>query len=629
MARRNVVVKRLSAVETLGSATVICVDKTGTITEGQMTAKRIWVGGLTYDVTGEGYEPTGVITIDGRDWNALDRPDLRPLLLACALNNNASLTPPIGPNARWKAIGDPTEAALLVLASKSGMQQKDLTVSHPRIGLIPFDTTRKMMTSVNRAEGTGTMVSVKGAGTEVLSRCTRVIWEDAIIPLTDEIRRKILDRMDSFAFEAFRVLAFAQRDLSGPPSDLSSVSIEADLTFVGMVALHDPPRAEVSKAVQMARGAGIRVMMLTGDHELTARAIAQRVGIVTDSGVVMTGRQLEGLSDERLSESLDAPELVFARITAGQKHRIVRLLRSKGEVVAVTGDGVNDVPALLEADIGVAMGASGTDVAREAGDMVLLDDNFASIVGSIEEGRAAFDNLKKFLVYVFTHNWAELVAFIAFVLLQTPLPLAVVQVLAIDLFLEIPSSLSLTLDPPDKGTMDRPPRSRTARIFDASALSRTLYMGAIIGVFALFWCFNIWSQHGWHIGLDSLADSTAYLQGTTVMMVGIMAGQLATLIIVRSDVRSNFTLFGTRNKWILRALLIEMAMLLALIYLPFLQTIFRTAAIPPIYWVLLYSIVPVLLAIEVLRRAITRWAYGKARAGPSDRPKHALDPMKR
>jgi magnesium-transporting ATPase (P-type) len=305
--------------------------------------------------------------------------------------------------------------------------------------------------------------------------------------------------MDSFAREAYRTLAFACRNLLEEPQKYESSAIESEMVFIGLVAILDPPRQEAKKAVRKARNAGIKIVMMTGDHELTAEAIAKKVGIISSAGYrVITGYQLAGMSDDEFKKSFSSGEVVFARIAPEQKLRIVHALREMGETVAVTGDGVNDAPALLEADIGIAMGLSGTDVARESADMVLLDDNFASIVNGVEVGRSVFDNLKKFLVYVFSHNWAELAAFLAFILLNTPLPIAVIQVLAIDLLMEIPPSLSLTLQPPEPGIMDRPPRSCKSRLFNLVAFSRSAFIGLIIGAWALYWCFHVWMAGGWN-----------------------------------------------------------------------------------------------------------------------------------
>ena len=297
---------------------------------------------------------------------------------------------------------------------------------------------------------------------------------------------------------------------------------------------------------------------------------------------------------------------MFARITPEQKLRIVRILRSKGETVAVTGDGANDAPALLEADIGIAMGITGTDVARESADMILMDDNFASIVNGIEEGRSVFDNLQKFNVYVFTHNWAELATFIAFVLLQTPLPLAVLGVLLIDLILDIPPSLALTLEPPEPGIMERAPRKKENRLFNIKSLARSGYIGLFIGAFTLLWCFYTWSQSGWRIGQPTITNHTIYLTGTTIVIVGIMAGQLGMLIATRTNIKSTFSVSLRQNRWLLVAILVELLILIAVIYIPLFNPIFNTTALSAFDWLVLYSVVPIVILFEEIRKLLLR-----------------------
>ncbi|MCU0861462.1 MAG: cation-transporting P-type ATPase, partial [Methanomassiliicoccales archaeon] len=611
MSRRNVIVKRLSSVETLGSVTVVCTDKTGTITEGQMTVRRIWMGGSELEVTGEGYEPEGAVLLGGSKVTIEDREDLRRLCEVSCLANTSTVIPPLDRRkSRWSAIGDPTEAALLVLATKAGAQGCDALATHPRLGMIPFESNRKMMSSVHRDQNGSVTAYVKGAGMEILSRSTSAYWDGTVRPLSEAMREAILHQINDFARQAYRVLALAVRKLPAVPAQLTSEEVEAQLTFVGLVAILDPPRPETPEAVRQARAAGVRVLMLTGDHELTAEAIARNVGIISsEDSAVLTGRDLARLSDQELNRALDRQELVFARISPEQKLRVVRTLRAKGETVAVTGDGVNDAPALLEADIGVAMGLSGTDVARESADMVLLDDNFASIVNGIETGRSVFENLRKFIVYVYTHNFAELLTFIIFVLLGTPLPLAVVQILAIDLILEIPTSLALTLDPPEPGIMQRPPRNKEVRLFSLGALSRSAYIGLIIGAAALFWCFQAWGEAGWALGMSAVPDQTAYLQGTTFTMAAIMAGQLGTLIAVRTSCVSVLARKGSHNRWLPFAVAASFLSLLVIIYAPPVADLFSAHPIPWQGLLLLYVIVPVVVLVEEARKLVLRSYY--------------------
>ncbi|MDD1769533.1 MAG: cation-transporting P-type ATPase [Methanomassiliicoccales archaeon] len=608
MSKRNVVVKRLSSVETLGSATVICTDKTGTITEGQMTVRKAWVGGRTLEATGEGYEPEGAVLIGGKRVQATDADDLAQLFRVSCLDNTATVVPPLDRRkSRWTAVGDSTEAALLAFAEKAGMHSKDQLARSPRIGMIPFESTRKMMTSVHREPDGRIVAYVKGAGAEILKRSSKLYWNGEVVPMTTERARAVFDQADAFAREAYRVLALAIRPLDAEPEKYESEVLEKDLTLVGIVAILDPPRAESGAAVAQARSAGVRVVMLTGDHELTAEAIAKSVGIITSSkGAVITGAALAKMSDQELAQALDREELVFARIAPDQKLRVVRSLREKGEVVAVTGDGVNDAPALLESDIGIAMGLSGTDVARESSDMVLLDDNFASIVKGIEQGRAVFDNLKKFIVYVFIHNWAELVAFIAFVVLGVPLPLAVVQVLAIDLMMDIPPSLALTLEPPEPDVMERPPRSKKSRLLGMNAIARSAYLGTVVGVFALFWCFSMWQSGGWTFGQTVVPSATVYAQGTTITVAAIMAGQLGAVFAMRTNVKSSLSVSLAKNKWLLVAVAISFMLLLLLVYVPAIGSMFMIAPVPLTAILVLYAIAPVVFVLEEMRKLILR-----------------------
>jgi magnesium-transporting ATPase (P-type) len=608
MSKRNVVVKRLSSAETLGSVTVICTDKTGTITEGQMTVRKVWTSGDVLDVSGEGYEPEGAVYLKEEELKASGRKDLETLCETAALDNKATLVPPLDRRKyRWTAVGDTTDAALLVLAAKAGLDPKKTLEERPRVGMIPFESTRKMMTSIHQDKHGTVQAYVKGAGSEIVARSKNILWKDKVIPLTGEISMRILTQMDDFAREAYRVIALAVRDLPGKSDKYDSESVETELTFIGLVAILDPPRRDVEQAVLKARKAGIKIVMLTGDHVLTAEAIARSVGIITSSdSFVMSCEKLHERSDAELSDMLNVPELVFARVTPEQKLRIVHLFKEKGETVAVTGDGVNDAPALLEADIGIAMGITGTDVARESADMVLLDDNFASIVSGVEVGRSVFDNLKKFIAYVFSHNWAELMTFIVFVLLQTPLPLAVVGVLTIDLLLEILPSISLTMEPPELGIMDRPPRSRTSRLFDIKTLARSFYIGSLTGIVAILWCFSVWHGAGWTLGMASMTDREAYLKGTTVVLVGIMAGQLGNFFATRTNIRSSFTISIRANKWLLPSLAAELAILLAIIYVPFIQPIFGSRPLQPIEWIYLFSFAPVILLLEEVRKYFVR-----------------------
>jgi Ca2+-transporting ATPase len=595
MAKRNVVVKRLSSVETAGSMTVLCVDKTGTITCGEMMVKKNWVSGKIFEVTGDGYSPDGYISFDDKKIDREENAAVLKLLEAAAFCNNAKLNPPSDRISRWTVLGDPTDGAFLVFAGKGDFNVSKALVENQRISLIPFNSQRRMMTSIHKSPRDKKITAfTKGAGSEVLKRCTHIFYNNDSVPLTDELRTVVTKQIEEFASDGFRVLAMATRLLPNEPTDLSQ-GIEEDMTFLGLAALLDPPRPKVEAAVREAKSAGIRVIMLTGDHELTAYSIARKVGMITSPNqTVITGIELQQMKDKDLTNILLRGQSVFARITPEQKLKIVSILKSAGEVVAVTGDGVNDSPALIEANVGIAMGAGGTDVARESADMVLLDNDFTSIVEAVKLGRSTFDNLRKFVYYVFTHNWAELLTFLVFVLLQTPLPLLVVQVLAIDLGMDVFPSLSLIMEPPEPDVMTKPPRKKGTRLINVSTLLRSCCVGMIVSAGALLWAFNIWQNGG------------SYARLTTIVMAGIMLGQVGNLFSARTSPRSAFKLSPRRNPWLLRGILALFAIMAAIVYLPFLQPLFGTAPLLPIDWVFLIPLVPAALLVEELRKMLAR-----------------------
>jgi len=606
MARRNVVVKRLSSVETMGSMTVMCVDKTGTITSGEMMVKKLWAGGRVFEVAGDGYSPAGSITLGDRKVDQSTDPHILKLLEVAVFCNNAKLNAPSDRIKRWSVLGDPTDGAFLVLAGKGDFNVSKATAENKRIRLFPLDSRRRMMTSVHRSQNGRVVAYTKGAGPEILAKCTTIFLHSRYVPVSEEQRTALSKQIDDFASEGYRVLGLASKQLPQGPAD-SSLGVESDMTFLGLAALFDPPRPRVEKAVRQAKMAGVKVIMLTGDHELTAYSIARQVGIITsENQTVVTGSELGDMSDRELGDLLESGGAVFARATPEQKLRIVQVLKSRGETVAVTGDGVNDSPVLIEADVGVAMGAGGTDVARESADMVLLDNDFTSIVESIKLGRATFDNLRKFVYYVFTHNWGELLAFVVFVLLGTPLPLLVVQVLAIDLGMDVVPSLSLILEPPEPDVMARPPRRGDTRLVDALTLFRSLCVGLVVSAGAVLWAFNVWAGGGWALGQTSVPDPVSYARGTTVVMVGIMMGQLGNLFAARTSSESAFRSNPFRNKWIFAGILTEFGIVLAVVYSPVLQPLFGTASLLPEDWLFLSALAPAALLVGELRKLLTR-----------------------
>ena len=381
---------------------------------------------------------------------------------------------------------------------------------------------------------------------------------------------------------------------------------ESDLTFAGLVGMRDPPRPEVREALRQAGRAGVRTIIITGDHASTALEVAREVGMVDGGVTIITGEQLDELDDARLSETLGQPRLIFARTSPAQKQRIVSTLKAKNEVVAVTGDGANDAPSLKEADIGVAMGVSGTDVAREAADIILLDDSYASIIRSIKLGRGIYDNIRKFVVYVFTHNWAELVPYLVYGLLAIPLPLLAVQILAIDLIIDVPPSLALSREPPERGVMDRPPRSRTQRLFDMDFLTRSVAIGAVIAMVALAGCMLTWSNGGWQFGMQLPADGLVYRKGTTMAFAAIVVAQMANLLGSRTLDTSILQMEWTSNRWIWAGLMWMIGSLLLMVYYPPLQSVFGTASLSLPDWAFLAAGAMVVLVVNEMMKFFLR-----------------------
>jgi Ca2+-transporting ATPase len=477
MVRRNALVRRLPAVETLGCAQVICTDKTGTLTVGEMTARKLVTLERVFSVTGEGYSTEGAVFADGAELSTREDPALLDLLRAAAACNDAELTQREG---RPAIVGDPTEGALLVVAAKGGITRAAIESEMPRLAAIPFDSDRKRMTIVRRRDERA-WAFVKGAPEIVVQRCSRVRTRRGVEPLTEADRARVEAACALMANDALRVLALAERGLdrfaaSAPTTDADD--IERDLTFLGLVGLQDPPRAEAREAVARCRRAGIRVVMITGDHPDTARAIARELGIHGPGDEVLVGLDLARMDDRDLAGHVERVA-AYARVTAEDKLRIVRAWKGQGAVVAMTGDGVNDAPALKEASIGIAMGITGTEVTKQAADMVITDDNFASIVAAVEEGRGIYDNIAKTLGYLLAGNAGELAVMLIAVLVGWPLPLLPIQLLWINLVTDGLPALALATDPIDPGVLSRPPRRPSAELIDRSFVKRLAITGLL------------------------------------------------------------------------------------------------------------------------------------------------------
>ena len=595
MARHQALVKKLVAVEALGSTTVVCTDKTGTLTQAEMTVVRIWAWDDEHAVTGVGYEPAGQVS---------DPEPVRELLRSAALCSDARLLPPVD-GARWRVLGDTTEGALLVAAAKAGLDMEAEEAAAPRTGEHPFDSVRRLMSTVHEENG-AQRIRVKGAPLEVLNRCTRLHDGAAPVELTGARRAKAAAEADRMAAEGLRVLAVAERESSGPPGDRDQD--ERDLILLGLAGMMDPPREEVRTAVEACRRAGIRIVMVTGDHPLTAEAVARRVGIVrVDHPTVVTGAGLDALDDIALDRLIaDAGELLLCRVSPEHKMRVVTAFQRRSEVVAVTGDGANDAPALKHADIGVAMGASGTDVAREAAEMVLLDDSFKSIAVAVRLGRAVYQNIRKFLVYLFSHNIGELAPILAATFTGFPLvPITAVQVLAIDLGSDVLPALALGAEPPESDVMDRPPRPRRERLFSPAVVRRILFLGGIqaMGVCAVFF---------WHVGssgipfADFTAEDPVYREAITLVQAGIVISQFFNALAVRTERESVFRAGLLSNPRLIAAGLFGIALMAVISYVPLLQSVFHTAPLTIGDWALLTAVGALPLAADELRKARLR-----------------------
>jgi potassium/sodium efflux P-type ATPase len=624
MARRKALVRRLSAVETLSATNVICTDKTGTLTKNEMTVRRLWIPSKhqshsTIDVTGEGYNPTGEVRVSSE----VQAPWQVHLLLAgAALCSNARLIHLRQPS-RWQEIGDPTEAALLVAAIKAGLQPEELQRQSPRLREVPFDSRRRMMTVILDWHLSEIWPNefpylsfTKGAPLEVLRHCHWILRDGHLQELTQTDRDEVARANDDLARQGFRVLGVAARKGAQELLEQSSQQLEQDLIFIGLTAMFDPPRPEVAGAIALCHQAGIAVTMVTGDYSLTAEAIARQIGLVRNQARVFTGEDLGHLSDAQLRQILHRSwDLVFARMAPEQKLRLVQAYKDLGQIVAVTGDGVNDAPALKAGNIGIAMGMSGTDVAREAADIVLLDDNFATIVSAIEQGRAVYQNIRKFITYILTSNVPELVPFLAMVFLKIPPALVIMQILAIDLGTDMVPALALGAEKPEVGTMQQPPRNKSKPLLDRSLLFRAYgFLGAIEAASGMAGFFLVWWSYGYGLAdlqaispaiLSGTADTSTmviYQQAMTATLATIVATQVGNVFACRSERVSIFRLGFFSNRLIWWGIAVEWLLVLAIVYLSPLAAIFVTEPLDVWQWLILLAYPPLLLAADELRK---------------------------
>ena len=595
MVKRNALIRRLPAVETLGSVSVICSDKTGTLTRDEMTTRKLFVAGQSLELSGSGYEPVGAFSQNG---NAIDpSPALITLLRAAALASDASLVEvrenenlDMSSMASWQIKGDPTEGALVVAAAKAGLHKAELDAQFPRVNEIPFTSESKRMTTLHSTPEC-VVAYAKGAPEVILKSCTQALADSGAVPLDSEGREVFVRAARQMASDALRVLAIAYK----PNATLENA--ESEMVFAGLVGMLDPPRPEAKAAINKCEDARIKVVMITGDHPLTAEAIARELGLLK-TGRVVTGNELEALSESDFEREVESIE-VYARVSPAHKLRVVTALQNRGHIVAMTGDGVNDAPALKKADIGVAMGITGTDVTKEAAAMTLTDDNFASIVAAVEEGRAVFENIKKYLMFLLSCNLGEIVLLAGATFLAWPLPLTAVQILYINLATDGLPALALAVDPHEQDLMRRAPRDPRSGIFTRPVVTLIVTGGVWSGM------VNLLLFH-WALGSGRSLEEAMSMVFVTLILIEFLKAYA-----FRSD-RQSVWVRPFINKWLNVAIAWETLLLLLVVYLPFFQYAIGTFALPPEDWLITagvaFTICPVLEIMKLLER---RGWFGK------------------
>ena len=578
MIKHNALIRKLPAVETLGCATVICSDKTGTLTQNEMTVVEGYAGVAGFRVSGEGYSPKGEFSTETGAFDAGTAPDVALLLKGGLVCNDALLELHASDegHSSWRIIGDPTEGAMVVAAAKGGFSREALSPQLPRVQEIPFDSDRKRMSTIHRVEAsaqrsaswvTPYLVFVKGAPDVVLDLCSRRMENGQPVPMTTAMREEISARNHEMACRALRVLAVACRPVTAVPEPMTPETVEQDLVFLGLLGMIDPARPEVVEALKVAHGAGLKCVMVTGDYKDTAEAIARDIGMLTPGGGVLTGAEIEKLSDTELAARANNLQ-VCCRVSPQHKTRIVNAMKANGHVVAMTGDGVNDAPALKSANIGVAMGITGTDVAKQTADMVLTDDNFASIVSAIQQGRIIYSNIRKFVYFLLACNVGEILIIFAAMLFGMPIPLRPVHLLWLNLVSDGAPALALGMEKGDPDIMEQPPRSPTEPV-----INREMALGiAVVGIVDAAAVLTVF-----YLALGRYPDHLAAAQ--TMAFLTLCVSELLRAFTARSETHSIFSIGWCSNRWMLWAVAVSFVLVLMVIYVPFLQPVFDT--VPP------------------------------------------------
>lgn len=610
MVSRNAIVRRLPSVETLGSTTVICSDKTGTITKNEMTATTIFTNGMTISVSGVGYNKEGSFTRASETYDVLSDPHIVRLLEISQLCSNSTLQPGPKSNSEWTVVGDPTEGALLVLAEKAGLPYKDTMHVYSEVSEISFDSARKRMTSINQDDQGNLIACSKGAPEILLPLCTHIFEDGEIRPLTRQMRDSIVEINAGLAENALRVLAFAFRPLESEIPDWEPEKVERNLIFVGLIGMIDPPRDEVTEAIKICKKAGIRPIMITGDHKLTARAVAVAVGLIERGGEVLNGADIDKMTQQEFESAVRRCS-VFARVAPEHKLRIVNILKAQNEVTAMTGDGVNDAPAIKAADVGISMGIRGSDVTKEASDVILTDDNFATIVSAVETGREIYSNIRKFVRFLLSANFDEVFLIFTVIMLGLPLPITAIQILWLNLATDGFPALALGVDPPEPGVMDRPPRKPGAKMMDRGMASFIVTAGFIAFLASVIVFMSTLTIYGgwipgltgpavdWNLDISSATGvSWAYIltHARSAVFVSVVTFELLFVWNCRDEYHPVWRTEIRGSKVLMGAVALSVLLTLMTIYFPPLAAIFRTVPLNVIDWVIVIGTsIPALL----------------------------------